>query len=187
VRFAFASTCLLALAVAAGCAGPYSGKPETLSRPRQKKRPKNTQAASEVGPGGTVAPVDDPCRTNFFGEPFKGRRKTKEARAMVTEAETALAQAERTPDQRTVLVAQAMSVLSNALSKDPYAPEPTYKLAVAYAMVGRKACTLALLERLKALGGMADVEAEAERTAQRAARDPAFGAFAADAKRAVGQ
>ncbi len=61
-----------------------------------------------------------------------------------------------------------MGTLSNALAKDPYGPEPTYKLAVAYALLGRKSCSLALLERLKGLAGMPDVEKEASRTIQRA-------------------
>jgi hypothetical protein len=85
------------------------------------------------------------------------------------------------------MVIEAMGTLSNALRKDPYGPEPTYKLAVAYALVGKKKCSLALLERLKQLATLADVEKEASRTIQRAARDPAFAAFQKEAKTALGE
>jgi hypothetical protein len=180
---------VLAGAVAsAGCAGPYSGKAESLKKPRAKKRPKDARAATEAADtGGPPAMSDEPCRANFFGDPFRRKRQSREARAMAGEAEAVLISAERSGAQRLPLVLEAMEVLQNALAKDPYAPEPTYKLAVAYALVGRKACSLALLERLKALQQMPEVEAEASRTAQRAARDPAFEPFRGDAKRAVGQ
>ena len=43
------------------------------------------------------------------------------------------------------------------------------------------------LERLKQLGTLPDVEKEAQRTIQRAARDPAFSAFQKEAKTALGE
>ena len=46
-----------------------------------------------------------------------------------------------------LLIQEALSKLRNALRADPYGPEPTYKMAVAYALVGKKGCSLALLER----------------------------------------
>jgi hypothetical protein len=174
--------------VSTGCAGPYSAKPESLKKPRAKKRPKDQKPATEVpdDTDGTVTMSDEKCRTNFFAEPFKGRRKSRDARAMAGEAESTLVSAERSPARRKAMVIEAMSILENALEKDPYGPEPTYKLAVAYAMVGQKSCALALLERLKDLQKLPEVEGEAARTIQRASRDPAFDPFQSDAKRALG-
>ena len=78
---------------------------------------------------------------------------------MAMQADSSLLAAERQfGPARQQLVVEAMGTLSNALGKDPYGPEPTYKLAVAYALVGRKSCSLALLERLKGLSAMPDAE-----------------------------
>lgn len=187
---------LLALALGAGSAltacgsGPYTGKPEKLKKPRAKKRPEGATNPTEVadGGGGKTAMSDEDCRTNFFADPFKGRRQKNEARGMAMQAESTLMAAERQfGPQRQQMVAEAIGTLDNALKKDPYGPEPTYKLAVAYALVGKKKCSLALLERLKQLGTLPDIEKEVQRTIQRAARDPAFGSFQKEAKTALGE
>ena len=176
-----------------GCgSGPYTGTPERLKKPRAKKRPEDKVAPSEVADGGKstkpTAISDEQCRTNFFSEPKRGPRRSKEARTMAMQADSSLLAAERQfGPARQQLVVEAMGTLSNALGKDPYGPEPTYKLAVAYALVGKKSCSLALLERLKGLSAMPDVEREAARTIQRAARDPAFEPFAKEARTAMGQ
>jgi hypothetical protein len=181
-----------ATTLAAGCgSGPYSGSPERLKKPKAKKRPDGDKAKpTEVaeGTGGTgVVLSEEKCRTNFFAEPRKTPRKIKEARSMAIQADSALVAADRQfGPSRQQLVVEAMGTLSNALSKDPYGPEPTYKLAVAYAMLGHKSCSLALLERLKGLSGMPDVEKEASRAIQRASRDPAFEAFGKEARTAMG-
>jgi hypothetical protein len=182
-----------AASASAGCgSSPYAGKPERLKKPRAKKRPDDKLAPTEVADGGKTgkpaALSDEQCRTNFFAEPKKGPRKTKEARSMALQADSSLLAAERQfGPARQQLVVEAMGTLSNALGKDPYGPEPTYKLAVAYALLGRKSCSLALLERLKGLSSMPDVEKEAARTIQRASRDPAFEPFAKEARTAMGQ
>lgn len=176
-----------------GCgSGPYTGSPERLKKPRAKKRPDDKVAPSEVADGGKptkpTAISDEQCRTNFFAEPKRAPRRSKEARQMAMQADSSLLAAERQfGPARQQLVVEAMGTLSNALGKDPYGPEPTYKLAVAYALVGRKSCSLALLERLKGLAAMPDVEKEATRTIQRASRDPAFEPFAKEARTAMGQ
>ncbi|HWM86645.1 MAG TPA: hypothetical protein VNO33_12425 [Kofleriaceae bacterium] len=175
--------------------GPYVGKPERLKKPRAKKRPDDKAAATEVAEGGDkdkpakgAALSDEQCRTNFFAEPKRAPRRAKEARSMALQADAGLLAAERQfGAARQQLVIEAMGTLSNALDKDPYGPEPTYKLAVAYALVGQKSCSLALLERLKGLSGMPDVEKEASRTIQRASRDPAFEPFSKEARTALGQ
>lgn len=190
----FIAASLPAGLVACG-SGPYTSKPERLKKPRAKKRPKDkvgpTEVAQDGGTDGKKAkgtPVsDEQCRTNFFAEPRKTPRKAREARNMAMETDPRLQDAEaQEGEARQQLVVEAMATLSNALMKDPYGPEPTYKLAVAYALIGRKSCSLALLERLKGLAGMPDVEKEASRTIQRASRDPAFQPFSKEARTALG-
>jgi hypothetical protein len=194
-----------------GCgSGPYTGKPDRLKKPRPKKRPSTDGSPAEIadesggddrgGDGGAEkggnkaakdaeqeAMSDEQCRTNFFAEPKAAPRKSKEARAMAIEADPGLRDAEaQSGAARQDLAVEALATLSNALDKDPYAPEPTYKMAVAYALLGRKSCSLALLERLKGLAAMPEVEKEAQRAIQRAARDPAFQPFDKEARTALG-
>jgi hypothetical protein len=172
-----------------GCgSGPYSNPPERLKKPRAKKRPEGAPTASEVTAAEAAAMSDEQCRTNFFADPHRGRRFARDAHVMSNRADSTLVAAERQfGPGRQALVIEAMATLSNALKKDPYGPEPTYKLAVAYALVGKKSCSLALLERLKSLTTMPEVEKEARRTIQRATRDPAFGPFEKDARTALGE
>ena len=175
-----------------GCgSGPYSAKPDRLHHPRPKKRPDGKTGPTEVtddDKGGDSKAKEDPCRTNFFAEPFKGRRRAHEARSLARQADQELVAADREMGpQRQTTVVGAMGTLSNALDKDPYGPEPTYKMAVAYAMVGKKSCALALLERLKMLQNLPEVEREAHRAIERAVRDPAFDSFEKEAKQAMGE
>jgi hypothetical protein len=107
---------------------------------------------------------------------------------MAHQADTMLLDAERYQgEQRVSAVLQAMNKLSNALRKDPYGPEPTFKFAVAYALVNKRTCALALLGRLNQLQQYPDTEAEAARVIQRALREPAFDSFRKDANTAMGQ
>jgi hypothetical protein len=173
------------LPVASACGGASSAPAEPLPAPRPMPRP-------GVAASATAAPVirEEPCRTNFFADAPRGRRQLPAARRMTSEADAVLVRAEAEPAgaaARQERVVDAMELLINALGRDPYAPEPTYKLAVAYALVGYKACSLSLLERLKALTGMPEVEEEAGRAVQRAVRDPAFEAWRGDARRVLGE
>ena len=190
IRLAILLATSLGLAAAPGCGpGPYTGKPEKLKKPRAKKRPAGETVATEVTD--EVKPVEvsnEQCRTNFFAAPYTSKRYKAEAKGMAMQAEQSLVAAERQfGPARQQLVVEAMGTLSNALRKDPYNPEATYKLSVAYAILGKKACTMALLERLKLLETMAGVEQEAHRVIERAARDPAFGPFQKEAKTTLGQ
>lgn len=169
-----------------GCKHPYSGSPEKLKKPKKKRR--KDKPPEEVEPV-TQAPQDAPCRTNFYAEPPKRlRRKVKEARKMAQSVNGALLDAERLEgESKTTAVLAAMNKLRGALKKDPYGPEPTFKYAVAYALVGRKSCALALLERLKQLQQFPDTEKEATRVVQRAVREPAFESFRQEANTALGE
>src|SRR4029079_14041363 len=125
---------LLALVLGAGTAltacgsGPYTGKPEKLKKPREKKRPEGATTASEVSDGGAKpAMSDEDCRTNFFAEPIKGKRQKGEARGMAMQAQSTLIAAERQfGPQRQQMVIEAIGTLDNAPQKDPYGHEPTH-------------------------------------------------------------
>jgi hypothetical protein len=169
----------------AACSGPWSGKPEKLKKPRKKKRPKEEKPPEQVAED---IEVIEKCRTDFFGDEYKKRRRAKESRKMAKQADALLIEAEQTEGPRRIpIVTEALGTLENALKKDPYGPEATYKMAVAYALVGRKGCALALLERLAELQKHPDVENEAYRMVQRAVRDQSFANFEQDAKKALGE
>ena len=169
----------------AACSGPWSGKSEKLRKPRKKKRPKAEKPPEQVAEDIEVV---EKCRTDFFGPEFKKRRRPKDSRRMAKQADSLLVEAEQTEGPRRIpIVTEALGTLSNALKKDPYGAEATYKMAVAYALVGRKGCALALLERLAELQKHAPVENEAYRMVQRAVRDQAFAEFEQDAKKALGE
>jgi hypothetical protein len=167
---------------AGGCASPYSGKPERLKKPRAKKK-----SDDEAKPGATAAAeLDEKCRTNFFDEPTKKRRE-KDARGLSAQADRMLFDAEgKQGAERQSGVVDALSKLSNALKADPYGPEPTYQMAVAYALVGKKGCSLRLLERLVELRKHPDVSKEADRVIKRALHDQRFEPFRKDADTALG-
>lgn len=185
-RFFICALLALALSTPTACKHPYSGKPERLRKPRPKK-PKKDEAAAPVVV--KERGLDDKCRTNFFADPGRvKRRRARDARKLAKAADKLLVEAEQTDEEdRKPIVVDAMGRLRNALEKDPYGPFPTYKLAVAYALVGKKGCALALLERLKALQEHPPVETEATRTVKRAARDLAFDRFREDARQALGE
>jgi len=187
-RIATVVFCLLFAATAgilSGCgAGPYSAKPERLRKPRKKKRKKPKPVAAE-----NPVPEDTQCRTNFFAEPPRRlKRRAKSARRLARQADVILIDAERASGQRRIsAVMEASRKLKSALKKDPYGPEPTYKLAVAYALVGRNSCAIALLDRLNQLQQYPDTEKEAARVIQRATREPAFAKFRKKANEALGE
>jgi hypothetical protein len=167
-----------------GCAHPYSGKPEKLKKPRKKKRPEPTEkdkAAEEVV-------WDEECRANFFDDKKPAPRKPRAAAALVKQADQILLAAEdRGGAERIETVIEAIGKLKNALKKDQFNPEATYKLAVAYALVLKKGCALRLLERLNELQKKEDVARKAELTIKRATKDLAFEGFRKDADAAMGQ
>jgi hypothetical protein len=183
-RFALITAFGLGLAVAPlGCATPYSGKTERLKKPRKKKKPEPTE--EEVAE--TEQVLDEKCRTNFFADPTT-RRKESLGRSLAKQADSLLVEAdEQEGQQRISTVKDALGKLENALKADPYGPEPTYKMAVAYAMVGKKGCAVALLERLQELTKHPDAGAKADRIINRALRDQSFEPFRKDADTALGR
>ncbi len=169
-------------AMLSGCSGPYSGKAERLKRPKKKERP----PAEDTGAQEVV--LDEECRTDFFQPPVT-RRNARRGRALATEAQGILERSEAQEDDaaRVRDVGYALDKLRNALKHDPYGPEPTYRMAVAYAVIGKKGCALRLLERLDALTRMPETTAEAERAVKRALRDPSFDLFRKEANLSLGR
>lgn len=186
---------LLALGVAVGyaasttsCAHPYSGTPEKLKKPRKKKKPEPT--AEETAAGAEEVVWDEECRTNFFDDKKPPRRRSRAADSLVKEADSILLEAEdRGGPERINAVIDALSKLENALKKDQFHPEATYKMAVAYALVRKKGCALRLLERLNELQKMEEggVGRKATLTIKRAVNDMAFDGFRKDADAAMGE
>lgn len=165
-----------------GCKHPYSGKSEKLKNPRKKKKPEPTEEELAEAPV-----LDEKCRTNFFLEPTT-RRKESLGRNLAKEADSLLTEAEEQEGlTRISTVTDALSKLNNALKADPYGPEATYKMAVAYAVVGKKGCSIALLQRLNELTKMPEVATEADRTVRRALADQTFDLFRKDADAALGR
>ncbi|MCG8418363.1 MAG: hypothetical protein MJE77_10515 [Proteobacteria bacterium] len=173
-----------AITAEAGCAHPYSGKPEKLKKPRKKRKPESAQQAENA-----EAPVlDEKCRTNFFADNSRVRRRTRTSRQLTRQAEEILLEAERQEgSSRITAVGDALGKLRNALQADPYSAEATYRMAAAYASVGKKGCAVALLQRLNDLTKMPAAEASAERAINRALRDQSFDLFRKDADQALGR
>ena len=166
----------------AACPHPYSGKAARLKKPAKKKRPPEEPEQVAQGPV-----LDEECRTNFFDKP-NPRRRSSQGIALAQEAENHIREAESKDGQdRIVAVKDALSKLRNALKADPYGAEATYKMAVAYALVGKKGCAVALLQRLSDLTKMPEVESEANRIIDRASRDQRFDLFRKEADAALGR
>jgi Flp pilus assembly protein TadD len=167
-----------------GCAHPYSGKPEKLKKPRKKKRPP-VEASEEAA---TEIVWDEECRANFDDDKKALRRKPSAAKSLTKQANGMLLDAESMGGPARInTVIEAISKLKNALKKDQFNPEATFKLAVAYALVRRKGCALRLLERLNELQKMEEVTRKAQLAIKRATKEPAFDGFRKDADAAMGE
>lgn len=185
MRFAIIALVMAAFTMSSvglsGCAHPYSGKPQKLKKPRKKKKP---EVEEEVA---NAPELDEKCKANFFADP-NPRRKSRLGRSLASQADGMLQEAEGKEGQaRISVVIDALSKLKSSLRADPYGPDATYKMAVAYAMVGKKGCSIALLQRLSDLTKMPEVGAKADRIINRALRDQNFDLFRKDADAAMGR
>ena len=137
----------LALGTFTGCQALYGGKPERLKNPERRKKPPEPEVAEAP-----VKYVED-CTANFRDDPKLVRPNTGLANQLVGDGDTALQNANRAKDpaSQAELIKLSIDKYRNALIKDPYNQDATLKLALAYDMVYRKGCALALLKRIASL------------------------------------
>jgi hypothetical protein len=178
------SACVVFAGGSVGCQALYGGKPEKLRNPERKKHP---EEAEEKPP--EVKYVEE-CVANFRDDPKLVRPDSSRSSALVGDGDTTLSQVSRAKDpaSQAELIKQSIDKYRSALVKDPYNQEATLKLALAYDMVYRKACALALLKRIAALESNPRFKSAAKRVADEVADTPAmFKGYRKDAVSAVGR
>lgn len=176
--------CLVFVGGSVGCQALYGGKPEKLRNPdRKKKPPEEAEKAQEV------KYIDD-CVANFRDDPKLVRPDTSRSNALVGDGDSTLAQVTKAKDPagQAELIKQSIDRYRSALVKDPYNQEATLKLAIAYDMVLRKGCALALLKRIAALESNPKYKSAAKRVADEVADNgQLFKGYRKDAVSAVGR
>lgn len=187
-RALLASACLVLVGGgvigSAGCQALYGGKPEKLRNPERKKKPEEPpEQAVEV------KYIDD-CIANFRDDPKLVRPDSSRSNTLVGDGDATLSQATRAkePAAQAELIKQSIDKYRGALIKDPYNQDATLKLALAYDMVYRKGCALALLKRIAALESNPKYKSMARRVADEVADTPTmFKGYRKDAVSAVGR
>lgn len=186
-RSAHVMTCLvlaIAMVAGAGCSPLYGGKPERLKNPEKKRKPEEPPEAAVQ-----IKYIED-CTASFRDDPTKVRPDAPRANALVGDGDTALAQVAKAKDpaSQAELIKVSIDKYRSALIKDPYNHEATLKLAVAYDMVLRKGCAIALLKRIAALESNPLYRTKAKRVADEVADNPQmFKGYRKDAVAAVGR
>jgi len=142
--------CLALLSFAsfgAGCTPLYGGKPEGLPKVPRKKAPPEPPIV-EV----QIKEIDE-CQADFRGDNKNVRRQTPMANQLTGEGDTAISNSDKAPGPaaQAGLIKEGIDKYRNALLKDPFSPEATLKLALAYDRVYRKGCAIAMLKRLATL------------------------------------
>jgi hypothetical protein len=178
------SSCFLAIA----CGSPHSGPAETLVMPKKKKQ-KEPGAESTATPlyGGLQEP--DTCKWDFGGkeQPQVKKAAADKAKSIAQDGMNAMAGIDKEMGMaRRNKVVEALGILNDALRVDPYSPQATYAMAVAYAHVGKKQCALAMLDRLTRLSGFPDIAPDVQKVAGRAKVEAAFEPFRKEADQALG-
>lgn len=131
----------------AACQPLYGKKPERLKNPEKRKKPDDPEVAEAP-----IKYVED-CTANFRDDPKLVRPNPGLANQLVGDGDTALQNANKAKDpaSQAELIRLSIDKYRNALIKDPYNHEATLKLALAYDMVYRKGCAIAMLKRLAAM------------------------------------
>jgi hypothetical protein len=176
--------CIVLVGGSVGCQALYGGKPEKLRNPDRRKKP---DEAEEKAP--EIKYVEE-CIANFRDDPKLVRPDTSRSNALVGDGDTTLSQVSKAKDpaSQAELIRQSIDKYRSALVKDPYNHEATLKLAVAYDMVYRKACAIALLKRIAALESNPKYKSQAKRVADEVADSPQlFKGYRKDAVSAVGR
>jgi hypothetical protein len=146
---------------ATGCQPLYGAKPEKLKTPEKKKRPPEAEVKAPE-----IKYVEE-CQADFREDPKKRPMVPQPivAKSLVETGDNAIQTADKTKDEnaKVGLWKEAITKYANALGKDPYSVDATLKLAVAYDLVLRKGCAIAMLKRLLALSNHPKYAADANR------------------------
>jgi hypothetical protein len=185
---ALLSSCILAVG-AVSCASPHTGPAESLELPKRKKAAEGEKEEPKTPVyGGLNEP--DTCKWSFDGkeQPLVKPAAANRAKSITQDAYNAMAGIENAVGmQRRNMVVESLSILNDALRIDPYSPQATYAMAASYAHVGKKRCSLAMLDRLANLGQFAELAADVGKLKGRAKADPAFEPFRKEADQALGE
>jgi hypothetical protein len=139
--------CLALLSFGVGCQALYGGKPEKLPSVPRKKAPPEAPVA-EV----QIKEIDE-CTADFRADNKNVNRQTTLSNQLTGEGDTAISNSDKAAGApaQAGLIKEGIDKYRNALIKDPYNPEATLKLALAYDRVYRKGCAIAMLKRLATL------------------------------------
>ena len=139
--------CLVLATATVGCKPLYGDKPDKLKNPERRKKPPEPDVAAVP-----VKYVED-CTANFRDDPKLAKPNPGLANQLVGDGDTALQNANKAkdPTSQAELIKISIDKYRNALIKDPYNHEATLKLALAYDMVLRKGCALAMLKRIASM------------------------------------
>lgn len=176
---------VLAAAIAGGCSGPYSGKPDRLKMPSKKAEPDAPAVTA------TEIKMVDECPAKFQEEPkdaLKLHNRNKGAvNRIVEQADSLLDSARNASDDKAKAsqTVEAINKLRKGVLDAPYHADAIYKLAHAYAITRRKGCSIALLKRLLELRSHPDFESDALRKINEAENDPVFAPFRKQANEAI--
>lgn len=171
-----------------GCGGPYKGKPDKL--PKVKKI---AHTDVDAAPVEEVIVWDDKCTAKFADDPMVAykKRDTTAAKAAFAEGDDSVGAADKTedPQAQITLILKGIDAYKKALLADNYNADATFGLAVAYAKVRKKECSLKMLKRLSELEvnpklpGASKLKALLDAVED----EPAFQPFKVDAMGAIGR
>jgi hypothetical protein len=169
-------------AIVPACSGPFDSNAEKLKKPTKKPRPPDAPVAAA-----TVV-YDEDCKTKFEEDNTKVHPNVNQANGLIKAGDDAIASVDHATDDAAKAqdVVDAIMKYRNALLANPWSGTATYRLAVAYALVRKKGCSIALLKRLVELQKFPDYHDEALRMAKSVDGEPAFKGFSKAALDAVG-
>jgi hypothetical protein len=182
-------TLIAATLLFTACATPYSDPPDTLGMPKRKAPKPVSAEAAKVPVYGGLSEADT-CKFDFNqkDQPLTKKPQQVRAQSQAQDAENAMAGADGAIGaQRRNQVQEAIGISTEALRTDPYSPAATYAMARAYALVGKKRCSVAMLQRLGDLAtGFPDLAGDVGKLVAREKTDGAFEPFRKEADSALG-
>lgn len=128
------------------------------------------------------------CRADFFAKATSTPRRAEGV--ALADAGTALlrsAETEPAPRAKARLLIDAMGRFRAALAKDPYNPQASFGLAIAYARARQKGCALALLKRLALVDANGTLATDATNVVSAALEERTFAPFRKEADAALGR